>query len=263
MPKGLRSILIISTLDRLPSDNSADLIWTGDEMIVWGGKTTRDGAPNLTDGATFDPETNQWQTLPAFPLEGEVPNRALWADGEMIVVSTDGTFAYDPTADAWREIGDGVLPSEWPERMTVVDGRLFVWADPLKLDVLDLATGEWELLLAPNDNVDNYSQFGGVVRSFRHNVIVVVNKKEHCEGNLFYRLGGETWQPLPEVSLRTAENADCSTANQSAFVSNDLFIWEEESHPTMGFSVWQNEWRTIDPIPLGGAEGASGSDIDG
>lgn len=67
-----------------------DLIWTGEEMVVWGGRT--DESNRLIDGAAFNPDTNTWRILAESPLPAGTQSRAVWADGEMVLVSVEGTL---------------------------------------------------------------------------------------------------------------------------------------------------------------------------
>jgi len=86
----------------------ASTVWTGSRMIVWGG--TSDGVDRLSDGGSFDPAGNAWQSM---SLTGAAAGRtgptAVWSGSEMIVWggssgSTD--FAdgarYDPAANSWK-----------------------------------------------------------------------------------------------------------------------------------------------------------------
>ena len=53
---------------RLPNEGapaprtSAVCVWTGKEMLIWGGSGT--GYPPLYDGAAYDPEKKSWRKLP-------------------------------------------------------------------------------------------------------------------------------------------------------------------------------------------------------
>lgn len=83
-------------------------VWTGSEMIVWGG-ANHDGP--LDSGGRYDPATASWQptTLDGAP-RARSGHRAIWTGGEMILwggqrpwpdtSSTPGA-RYDPLADAW------------------------------------------------------------------------------------------------------------------------------------------------------------------
>lgn len=118
---------------RLPTDNAPSArhghtaVWTGTEMIVWGG--VADGQW-LSDGASYNPSTLTWTALPAVPeddafilgedeygLVGRRDHVALWTGAEMIVFGgstasgqTAAAFAYDPTLGTYRSLpGGGVI----------------------------------------------------------------------------------------------------------------------------------------------------------
>jgi hypothetical protein len=63
-------------------------VWTGREMIVWGGADTiaSDAPPHvLGDGASLDLATNAWGLLPASPLSARYRHAATWTGREMII----------------------------------------------------------------------------------------------------------------------------------------------------------------------------------
>ncbi|HOX05006.1 MAG TPA: Ig-like domain-containing protein, partial [Planctomycetota bacterium] len=89
-------------------DQSA--VWTGKEMIVWGGRTSMGGAP-VTSGGRYDPVTNTWTggiTTVGGP-EGRRCHSAVWTGKEMIIwggyVAGDAMvntgYRYDPALDSW------------------------------------------------------------------------------------------------------------------------------------------------------------------
>ena len=97
----------------IPAHNGSALVWTGTELIVWGG--IADDQPccsNSQDGAAFDPATGTWRQI-APPPDG-VSGVVLWTGTEMLVWS-DGTpdtvsAAYDPANDSWRLIANPPAP---------------------------------------------------------------------------------------------------------------------------------------------------------
>lgn len=112
--------------DNPPSPRaSAHAVWTGVEMIVWGGFDAA-GSP-LNDGARYDPVADGWTPLPpagASLVPGPATS-AVWTGTEMIVWNGGQTEAdqkindrfrevtlhiYDPLQDAWRISGSGWEP---------------------------------------------------------------------------------------------------------------------------------------------------------
>ena len=81
-------------------------IWTGSEMIVWGGSSANDA---LNSGSRYDPATDSWRTT---AYGGNVPGKrgehtAIWTGTEMVVWGGgSGTYLntggrYDPVTDTW------------------------------------------------------------------------------------------------------------------------------------------------------------------
>ena len=62
----------------------ASAVWTGSEMIVWGGSTHGRGI-TLSDGAEFSLSRNDWRKLPEAPVKSRALHAATWTGEEMIV----------------------------------------------------------------------------------------------------------------------------------------------------------------------------------
>lgn len=82
--------------------NSATAVWTGSEMIVWGGITTN---ITLNTGGRYNPAFNTWTATPAVAAPNvAVPNKryfqtAVWTGNEMIVWG--GLDGVTPLGDTW------------------------------------------------------------------------------------------------------------------------------------------------------------------
>jgi N-acetylneuraminic acid mutarotase len=104
-------------------------VWTGSEMIVWGGHNYDDkGNPvYLGTGGRYDPATDTWRpTSTVGAPAGRAAHAAVWTGNEMIVWGGfdggrrgDGA-RYDPVADAWRPMSATSAP-------TPRSGHAFVW----------------------------------------------------------------------------------------------------------------------------------------
>ena len=83
-------------------------VWTGKQMIVWGGysgNTTVYG-----DGAVYDPATRTWTKTAAGPLAARDFPVAVWTGKDMLIFGgganrdySDGA-AYDPATNTWRKL---------------------------------------------------------------------------------------------------------------------------------------------------------------
>ena len=96
---------------------NSDAIWTGSEVIVWGGGGH--SAP-AADGVAYDPATGSWHKIPQAPIALNNVNLA-WTGSEMIAFGSRldvGNHAstrvavgvaYDPATNSWRRIADSKL----------------------------------------------------------------------------------------------------------------------------------------------------------
>ncbi len=113
-------------------------VWTGKEMIVWGGGSN--GAANSNTGGRYDPATDSWMPT---PIPGAPPGRsyvtAVWTGTEMIVwggydsqapvVSTNTGGRYEPTSGSWVATSMGAnVPSPRLYHTAVWTGsQMIVW----------------------------------------------------------------------------------------------------------------------------------------
>ena len=101
-------------------------VWTGSEMIVWGGTSaTLGGNATYNSGGRYNPSQDTWTpTTLIGAASARYSHTAVWTDREMIVCGgyqTDGG-RYDPANDSWTQISPS-LPDTPPSRA----GELAVW----------------------------------------------------------------------------------------------------------------------------------------
>jgi hypothetical protein len=84
------------------------VVWTGSEILLWGGATTR-GSVLQNGGAAYDPVKKAWRPLPTSPIAGRQKHGAVWTGSEMLVW---GGVALD-TSMMCPEMLDGARLS-WP-----------------------------------------------------------------------------------------------------------------------------------------------------
>lgn len=94
----------VSTVDSPPGRYNTHAVWTGTEVVFWGGQP-QSGDPNKNDGARYDPATDTWTptTLVGAPA-GRRDHSAVWTGSKMLVwggnLFQSGAL-YDPVADTW------------------------------------------------------------------------------------------------------------------------------------------------------------------
>jgi N-acetylneuraminic acid mutarotase len=114
-------------------------IWTGNEMIVWGGNWN---VTSLETGGRYDPSSDTWQeTSTVGAPEGRYRHTAVWTDTEMIVwggysynpLETGGR--YDPSSDTWQETSTVGAPEGRYRHTAVWTGtEMIVWGGDMVLN---------------------------------------------------------------------------------------------------------------------------------
>ena len=121
-------------LDDLPEPRFAHTaVWTGTEVIVWGGIGT---LPFLSSGAVYDPILDFWRPMTFInaPLSRR-SHTAVWTGTEMIVWAGDqiSTYLndggrYNPSTDTWTDITTTGAPSVRHAHTAVWTGtEMIVW----------------------------------------------------------------------------------------------------------------------------------------
>ncbi len=124
----------LPTTNAPPAAGDTVGLWTGTEMIIWGGKS---GPGYLNTGGRYNPFTNTW-----FPMSGigAPPARsahvAVWTGTEMIVWGGEGPSGvlsdggrYDPISDQWAPIATANAPAARSHVYTAVwtGQEMIVW----------------------------------------------------------------------------------------------------------------------------------------
>jgi N-acetylneuraminic acid mutarotase len=108
-------------------------VWTGSEMIVWGGY---DGSDRLNSGARYDAQTDTWTPVSTVDApSARESHTAVWTGSEMIVwggyngsdyLNTGGR--YDPDSDTWTAITTVDAPTGRHRHTAVWTGsEMIVW----------------------------------------------------------------------------------------------------------------------------------------
>ena len=70
------------------SDYGHKGVWTGKEVIIWGGSRLRGDSLRsyyVRTGAAYNPKTDAWRRVPAAPIPGGGGYSAIWTGNEMIL----------------------------------------------------------------------------------------------------------------------------------------------------------------------------------
>ncbi|MBI4822156.1 MAG: hypothetical protein HY791_38210 [Deltaproteobacteria bacterium] len=104
-------------------------VWTGDEMIIWGGRTGPGVA--FSDGVAYHPLTDTWSPISSIGApSARSLHSAVWTGTEMIIwggyssgTTGLGTGArYNPSTDAWSNVSTTGAPSARGQHRAVWTG---------------------------------------------------------------------------------------------------------------------------------------------
>lgn len=134
---------------------SHTVVWTGKEMIVFGGVAgdatvlgpgeggrsdiAVRGGDATSGAAAYNPATNEWRSLPEAPIAPRHRHAAVWTGGEMLVWGgrdqtgrlTDDGAAFDPATNTWRIVSDSPLSPREEPLAIAIDDRVVMWGGTL------------------------------------------------------------------------------------------------------------------------------------
>ena len=113
-------------------------VWTGSEMIVWGGQTGSGLTTWLNDGARYSPASDTWSPMSSTNrVDHRSRHTAVWTGSEMIVwggiPSGGGPYLdtggrYNPASDTWRTTDYSFAPTgRWSHAAIWTGREMVVW----------------------------------------------------------------------------------------------------------------------------------------
>ena len=136
-----------------PGAHFTRAVWTGSEMIVWGGQN---GDQGFNNGARYNPATDTWRSIsnPGAPAG----SRAVWTGTEMIVWGAGSGGRYNPVTNTWRSVSTTNAPGYRGNHSAVWDGmEMIVWGgvDPFGFALntggkYDPSTNSWTVTSTTN-----------------------------------------------------------------------------------------------------------------
>ena len=107
-------------------------VWTGTEMIVFGGQNNTNfacGILSVNTGRRYDPVSNTWNPMADAPLGSSSSGpAAIWSGDRMITWFDNVGGRYDPVTDLWQGVSIDNAPSARKRHTVVWTGtRMIVW----------------------------------------------------------------------------------------------------------------------------------------
>lgn len=235
-------------------------VWTGNEMIVWGGFT--DSIP-LQTGGIYDPTTDAWSTVTTTGApSARSDHTAVWADGEMIVwggwdgstPTLDSGGIYDPTTNSWSTMTTVGAPSARSDHTAVWTGTsMIVWGGAAATQAVLETGGVYDPVA---DLWSSTSTTGAPSARYEHTAIWTDTEMIVWGGwdgptpvvssGAAYDPAGDSWTLLPDVGAPAAR-----WHHTAVWSGTEMIVWGGEGsvdhldsgacyHPTDG-------WTTVAP----------------
>jgi N-acetylneuraminic acid mutarotase len=221
-----------------PVTASSVLVWTGRQVLTWGGGCCGDFSPS---GSAYDVANDSWQPMPASPLTGRWRPYGVWTGTELLVIGgtneasaglTDAA-AYNPATRTWRSLPPMPAPragatAVWTgTEVLIVGGHSGGWpSDRMYADgvAFDPATNRWRTL--PSSGISRYDH----VAAWTGSLLLVwggqslprdAGTGEYStppHGMVFDPATG-TWSAMPVSVLRGRVGA------AAAWTGSEMLIW--------------------------------------
>lgn len=231
--------VVLATDDAPAPRNRHTAVWTGEAMIVWGGRTGPGTETN--DGAAYDPATDSWTAISSDGApSARHSHTAVWTGEEMIVwggISSGGFVVdggrYNPTTNAWTATEvTSQTPSPRAEPGVAWSGNeMIVWGGRTSLNepLADGAyyrpsTGSWKKLNDTGSPTARLRHCATWVAGGDHERFIVwggFDTKFWFADGAQYDPVTNLWEPLAGGGALPAfrESMACGEVNE------ELFVW--------------------------------------
>ncbi len=212
--------------------DSHTAIWTGTEMVVWGGEDETSEA--LDTGGRYNPITDSWlATTTANAPSAREAHTAVWADSDMIVwggydqflVYANTGAKYDPFTNSWTATNISNAPSARADHTATWTGNeMIVWGG--SNESMSLMTGGRYDPIADNwaatstDNAPDGRSFHTAVWTGDEMIVWGGYSSEPLDTGGRYSPGTDSWMPT------TTENAPGARNSHTAVWTGDaMIVW--------------------------------------
>jgi hypothetical protein len=242
----------------------ASAVWTGREMIVWGGVTRGGafsyGAPR-SDGAAYTPATRTWRKIANSPsgVLGDGGPAAAWTGSRMVVWSGNspdgpaGGAVYDPRTNTWRRLPKGPLgpregyASVWTGRELLIFGGHTGDVSTPTAAAVNPATGSWRQLKAL-DAVSGLAIVNGALWDGREAIVSGnLYRHAHFVRPILFAFNPKT-NGLREIDLSKAPLTaqQRSQLNPVGWTGTEVVFWigaSSSSSPVVRYNPSTGQWK--------------------
>jgi hypothetical protein len=204
-------------------------VWTGEEIVTWGGAETGLPGSGHVDGVAYNPATDTWRELAAGPFspnEMTIAVSGVWTGAELVVWTSRAGAAWDPRTDTWRPL---VLPfrAAFFQKAVYLGGEIIDTQDDVAFDLETYVTRPLE---------------GRPPFRARTTVVAGEGAVIPVTGGSFLDVAGDRWVEMPDSGLTPLATAGAWTGQE--LVAADYEMKAAAFDPSL------NSWEPLPDIPL-------------
>lgn len=209
-------------------------VWTGTEMIIWGG-TSKVGATitPLNSGGIYNPSTDSWRSMSttgAPTMRQNSKPAVVWTGTEMIVYGqgTTSTFEgakYNPSSNTWNPInttgGPGVSPTQGSAPVAWTGSEMFVIGS-FNAGKYNLSTDTWERINIPS-NSRSLIPYAPAATIWTGTEILMWGSMETSSptnNGVRYNPSANTW-----TAMSTANAPSSRTTVSPVWTGSEMIVW--------------------------------------
>lgn len=206
-------------------------IWTGVEMIVWGGQ---DGPYVYSDGGRYNPMTDQWTPVSTVNAPaGRANHTAVWTGTEMIIWGGSGTTTggrYNPNTNSWTPTTTAGAPpgryihtAVWTGSEMIIWGGIAATGDTNTGGRYNPATDTWQLTSTTNAPSARHYQSAVWTGS---RMLIWGGMSGSFNGGTFYNTGGlydpatNTWQAISTINAPVGR-----VRHSTVWTGSQMIVW--------------------------------------
>ncbi len=217
-------------------------VWTGTELIVWGGETNSMSSP-VNTGGRYNPTLNTW--TPTSTVNAPLARRfhtAVWTGSKMIIwggeigalLITNSGGLYDPANNTWQPLTMNNAPGAMPKHSAVWSGtEMIVWGVTSAVPaILVSAGGRYN---PTTDTWTNVATNNGPALRLNHTAVWTGNEMivwggENPTSFLALTNSGGRYNPINNTWSATSQvNApDARTRHTAVWTGTEMIIWGGE-----------------------------------
>ncbi|MEJ5165595.1 MAG: hypothetical protein WHV67_01030 [Thermoanaerobaculia bacterium] len=213
-------------------------VWTGKEMIIWGGFNCQYFCRYLDTGAKYNPITDSWSfTSKTNSPEGRCFHTAVWTGSEMIVwggyyydkksIFSNTGARYNPDKNTWAKISTENAPSgRWLHSAVWTGSEMIVWGGGY-YDGMENFLNTGGRYNPAEDSWVQTNITNAPSERFFHTAIWTGNEMIIWGGDMDYLNTGERYDPVTDTWTPTStNNAPCGRDEHTAvWTGREMIIW--------------------------------------